>query len=56
MIYLEHINLVVDNIPQMLNFYQAAFPIGTFGTKDLVSGMESLANGCILETRIITLR
>jgi len=26
MIYLEHINLIVDDIPQMLNFYQAAFP------------------------------
>ncbi|MEC4088134.1 VOC family protein [Pseudoalteromonas rubra] len=24
--YLEHVNLVVDDIEQMLNFYQAAFP------------------------------
>ena len=26
MIYLEHLNLVVDDIPKMLTFYQAAFP------------------------------
>jgi len=26
MIYLEHINLVVDDLPQMLTFYRAAFP------------------------------
>lgn len=26
MIYLEHINLVVDDVPKMLSFYQAAFP------------------------------
>ena len=26
MIQIEHINLVVKNIPNMLNFYQAAFP------------------------------
>ena len=26
MLYLEHVNLVVSDIPAMLNFYQAAFP------------------------------
>jgi catechol-2,3-dioxygenase len=26
MIHLEHVNLVVKNIPEMLKFYQAAFP------------------------------
>ncbi len=26
MIYIEHLNLVVDDIPKMLRFYQAAFP------------------------------
>ena len=26
MIYLEHINLVVEDIPKMMKFYQAAFP------------------------------
>jgi catechol 2,3-dioxygenase-like lactoylglutathione lyase family enzyme len=26
MIYLEHVNLVVSDIPEMLSFYQAAFP------------------------------
>ena len=26
MIYLEHVNLVVSDIPQMLTFYRAAFP------------------------------
>lgn len=26
MLHLEHVNLVVDDIPAMLNFYQAAFP------------------------------
>jgi len=26
MLYLEHINLAVKNIPKMLTFYQAAFP------------------------------
>lgn len=26
MLYLEHLNLVVKNIPQALTFYQAAFP------------------------------
>lgn len=37
MVHLEHINLVVDNIPAMLKFYQAAFPhwkVRTSGSGD----------------------
>lgn len=37
MVHLEHINLVVDDIPAMLKFYQAAFPhwkVRTSGSGD----------------------
>lgn len=56
MIQLEHINLVVKNIPEMLKFYQTAFPHWYVRDEGKVHGAASQETGYILATNINTLR
>lgn len=55
MIHLEHINLVVDDIPAALRFYQAAFPIGVFAVAIKALGTANPVIGFILAMIINTL-
>lgn len=61
MIHLEHINLVVDDIPAALRFYQAAFPhwrvrgvIKALGTANRVIGfiLAMIINTLLLVTMV----
>ncbi len=52
MIQLEHVNLVVKDIPEMLTFYKAAFPHWYVRDEGKVSGQVSHETGYTSEMSI----